>query len=171
MLRAELPAHMLPMADFAITSGLRKSNVLSLTWARCDLARKMVWVEAEDAKGKAPISVPLSDEALAVLVAQIGQHIEYPFTYRGKPIETIKTGFTAACIRAKLGERDKDGQYSGFVWHGFRHTWATWHVQNGTPIEVLQKLGGWADLRMVMKYVHHDPGYLAGFANNSRGKP
>lgn len=61
--------------------------------------------------------------------------------------------------------------YTGFTWHGLRHTWATWHVQNGTPLDVLQKLGGWSDLRMVMNYAHHSPGYLAGFANNTRKQP
>ena len=54
--------------------------------------------------------------------------------------------------------------------HGLRHTWATWHVQNGTPLDVLQKLGGWSDLRMVMNYAHHSPRYLAKFANNEGTK-
>lgn len=42
-----------------------------------------------------------------------------------------------------------------------------WHVQNGTPLDVLQKLGGWASYSMVLRYGHHSPGYLAGFANNT----
>jgi integrase len=62
------------------------------------------------------------------------------------------------------------GSYQGFTWHGFRHTWATWHVQNGTPLDVLQKLGGWSDLRMVMNYAHHAPGFAAGFVGNNRKK-
>ena len=66
------------------------------------------------------------------------------------------------------GSPDRQIGYVGFTWHGFRHTWATWHVQNGTPLEVLQKLGGWSDLRMVMTYAHHSPGFLAGYANNAR---
>ncbi len=38
----------------------------------------------------------------------------------------------------------------------------------GTPLEVLQKLGGWEDLRMVMRYAHLAPEYLASFAGNSK---
>ena len=70
---------------------------------------------------------------------------------------------------AGLGEHTKEG-YVGFTWHGLRHTWATWHIQNGTPVEVLKDLGGWSDLRMVMNYAHHTPGHLASFANNTRKK-
>ncbi|HBN22304.1 MAG TPA: hypothetical protein DD412_03605 [Holosporales bacterium] len=30
-----------------------------------------------------------------------------------------------------------------FRWHDWRHTWASWHAQEGTPLSVLQELGGW----------------------------
>lgn len=168
-LYAELPKHMKPMAEFAIETGLRQANVLGLTWARVDIERKLVWVEAEDAKGDKALPVPLSKGALRVLTEQKGQHDEFVFTYRGKPIKEIKTAFQAACIRAGVGrwDNEKDG-YVGFTWHGLRHTWATWHVQNETPLDVLQKLGGWSDLRMVMNYAHHSPGHLASFADNNR---
>lgn len=182
-LYAELPSHMKPMAQFAVSTGLRQANVLGLTWSRVDLRRKVVWVEAEDMKGGKSISIPLSEEALNVLKNQKDQHDEFVFTYRGKPVKEIKTAFISACLRAGLGSysvpksargsvqgHDERAGYSGFTWHGFRHTWATWHVQNGTPLDVLQKLGGWSDLRMVMNYAHHSPSYLAGFADNTRRK-
>ena len=38
---------------------------------------------------------------------------------------------------------------------------------NGTPLEVLQKLGGWNSLQMVLKYAHLAPEYLATWAGNS----
>lgn len=182
-LQTELPPHMKPMAQFAVSTGLRQANVLGLTWARVDLTRKLVWIEAEDMKGGKSISIPLSEEALHVLETQKNQHAEFVFTFRGKPVKEIKTAFISACIRAGLGSysvprsarsavQSHDGiaGYSGFTWHGFRHTWATWHVQNGTPLDVLQKLGGWSDLRMVLLYAHHSPNYLASFANNIRRK-
>ena len=172
VLYRELPKHMKPMAEFAIESGLRQSNVLQLTWEKVDLERQTMWVEAEDAKANKAIAVPLSRRAVEVLKGQVGGHDTYVFTYQSRPIKEIKTGWINACIRAGLGRYvvDDDGKphYEGFVWHGLRHTWATWHVQNGTPVEVLQKLGGWSDLRMVMKYAHHSPGYLANFANNNQ---
>lgn len=166
-LYAELPTHMKPMAMFAVSTGLRQANVLGLRWDRVDLQRKVIWVEAEDMKADEAVSVPLSKAALDVLTSQIGQHADYVFTFRGRPIKEVKTAFIAACVRAGVGKFDEHGHYEGFTWHGFRHTWATWHVQNGTPTDVLQKLGAWSDSRMVANYAHHAPGHLASFADNT----
>lgn len=169
-LYAELPAHMKPMAEFSIETGLRQANVLGLTWDRTDLARKLVWIEGEETKAGKPISVPLSDRALEILEAQKGAHATHVFVFRGRPIKKVKSAFQLACLRAGVGHITKENKYQGFTWHGFRHTWATWHVQNGTPLEVLQKLGAWSDLRMVMTYAHHAPGFVARYANNTRKK-
>lgn len=173
-LYAELPPHMQPMAEFAIETGLRQANVLGLTWDRVDLDRGFVWIEAEDMKDDDALPVPLSTRAVELLkeVAQgktAGQDTTHVFLYRGKPIKEIKTAFIAACIRAGLGKY-VDGHYDGFTWHGLRHTWATWHVQNETPLDVLQKLGGWADGRMVANYSHHTAGHLAKYADNANGR-
>lgn len=174
-LYAELPGHMKPMALFAVETGLRQANVLGLRWDKVDLERRLVWVEAEDTKGDAALPVPLSDGAMDVLKTKQGEHGEFVFTFRGKPIKEVKTAFIAACCRAGVGRISKTRAgltgYTGFTWHGLRHTWATWHVQSGTPLEVLQKLGGWSDLRMVMHYAHHSPGHLAAYANNITRKP
>jgi integrase len=158
-LYAELPPHLKPPALFALNTGLRQSNVLGLTWRDVDLDRKLVVVAAEDTKDDDHLAVPLNDEAIAALQACQGVHPEFVFTYRNKPIVRPKAGFNDACTRAGIPD---------FTWHGLRHTWATWHIQNGTPVEVLQKLGGWADLRMVMNYAHHAPGFVAQFVNNVR---
>ena len=48
-----------------------------------------------------------------------------------------------------------------------RHTWASRHVQAGTPLEVLQKLGGWSSLQLVLRYAHLSPGLLAQYADNA----
>ena len=37
----------------------------------------------------------------------------------------------------------------------------------GTPLEVLQKLSGWADVKIVQRYAHLSPGFMAQWANNS----
>ena len=56
-----------------------------------------------------------------------------------------------------------------FRWHDLRHIWASWHVQNGTPIHVLQELGGWSDIHMVQRYAHLAPEHLSAYAGNISG--
>ena len=76
-----------------------------------------------------------------------------PFTYRGNPVkQTGATAWENACKRAGIED---------FRWHDLRHTWASWHVQEGTPLHVLQELGGWESPEMVRKYAHLTPWHLA----------
>ena len=158
-LRKALSDHQRAMATFAISTGLRQANVFRLEWSQVDLRRRVAWIHADQAKSGKAIAVPLSTEAVRVLRGQLGRHVQWVFPHRGKAVSEIKTGWKAALKRAGI----KD-----FTWHGLRHTWATWHIMAGTPIEVLQKLGGWSDIRMVLKYAHMDPGYLAQYANNAK---
>jgi len=50
--------------------------------------------------------------------------------------------------------------------HDLRHTWASWHVQAGTPLPVLQQLGGWASYQMVLRYAHLGRDHIAAYADN-----
>jgi len=52
-----------------------------------------------------------------------------------------------------------------FRWHDLRHTWASWHVQNGTSLQELQVLGGWASLEMVLRYAHLSGDHLKAAAD------
>ncbi|MDD5460756.1 MAG: tyrosine-type recombinase/integrase [Methylococcales bacterium] len=54
-----------------------------------------------------------------------------------------------------------------FRWHDLRHTWASWHIQNGTPLHILKELGGWTDLGMVLRYAHLSSQHLEEYAGNS----
>ena len=91
---------------------------------------------------------------------QIGKHLSRVFTYKGNPIRRANTKvFKRVC--ADLGIKD-------FRWHDLRHTWATWHVQRGTPLEVLQELGGWSDYKMVKRYAHFTHQHLKQYVNRSQ---
>lgn len=156
-LLAELPAHMKPMAEFSIETGLRQENVLALRWEKIDLERKHAWFDGYQTKNGDPMAVPLSSGAMRVLLALPGPREGFVFLYRGKPIAEVKTAWRAACVRAGV---------PNFTWHGLRHTWATWHAQADMPLAVLQALGGWKDPRMVANYAHHSTSHLAAWADH-----
>jgi len=142
----ELPEHLKAMVRFTLSTGLRESNVTGLQWGQIDMQRRCAWIHADQAKGKKAIAVPLNNDALAVIRQQIGKHDTHVFTYKGNPVTRANNhAWEKALIRAGITD---------FRWHDLRHTWASWHVQNGTPLHVLKELGGWADLTMVLRYTH-----------------
>ena len=155
-LLAELPPHLRDMAAFSLASGLRAANVTGLRWSAVDLDRRLAWVHPDEAKARRAIPVPLNGEAVTVLQKQIGKDREFVFTFKGKPIEQVST---AAWYKA-LGRAGIEN----FRWHDLRHTWASWHIQGGTPLHVLQELGGWASYSMVQRYAHLAADHLAPWA-------
>jgi integrase len=152
-LRQELPPHLRAMAWFSLLTGLRQRNVRELCWSQVNLGERIAWIHADEAKAGKAIAVPLSEAAVQVLNAQAGKHAECCFTYRGQPIRQVGTkAWRAALQRAGI---------ENFRWHDLRHTWASWHVQGGTPLYALQELGGWASTEMVRRYAHLSPGHLS----------
>jgi len=97
----------------------------------------MAWIHPDQAKTRKAIAVPLNADAINVLRGQLGKHLEYVFTYRGKPVIQVNTKAWKSALK-RAGIED-------FRWHDLRHTWASWHVQQGTPLHVLQELGGWEE--------------------------
>src|SRR5258708_35548319 len=156
-LLAELPAHLADMATFSLATGLRAANVTGLEWSQVDEERKLCWVHPDQAKARRAIAVPLNGEALAIVQRQKGIHATHVFSFRGKPIVQVSTkAWYGALKRAEI---------KNFRWHDLRHTWASWHVQNGTPLFVLQELGGWESVEMVRRYAHLAADHLAPFAD------
>jgi len=158
-LLTELPEHLEAMARFTLATGLRESNVTGLQWSQIDMLRRRAWIHADQAKAEKAIGVPLNDEALAIIQLQVGRHDMYVFTYEGEPVTRANNhAWRKALVRAGI---------SDFRWHNLRHTWASWHVQNGTPLHVLKELGGWAELIMLLRYAHLSSKHLAEYAGNS----
>ena len=145
-LLVKLPQHLGDMATFSLASRLRAANVTGLCWSAVDLDRRLAWVHPDEAKARKAISVSLNGEAISILQKQIGKHREIVFTFKGKRVKQLST---AAWYKA-LGRAGIDN----FRWHDLCHTWASWHVQGGTPLNVLQELGGWSRYSTVQRYAH-----------------
>ena len=154
----ELPAHTEAMARFTLATGLREANVTGLLWEQLDMQRRCAWVYGDQTKSGHDLAVPLNADALAIIRQQLGKHPTHVFTYKGRPLKKAST----RCWRKRL----KRAGIEDFRWHDLRHTWASWHVQAGTPLNVLQELGGWADFSMVLRYAHLSNDHLMAYADN-----
>ena len=155
----ELPQHLKDMATFALATGLRAANITGLCWEQVNMERKQAWVHPDQAKARRAIAVPLNDTALEVLGRQKGNHFVRVFTYEGEPVRQVSTkAWYKALKRAGI---------ENFRFHDLRHCWASWHVQNGTPLHVLQELGGWETPAMVRRYAHLAAQHLAPYADRA----
>jgi integrase len=84
-----------------------------------------------------------------------------------------RLGISEELRNAGLLSREKDvfGKYvEHFVFHGMRHTFATWLGRSGVPIEIIKAIGGWSTDskdRMVSIYTHiDDVTHLLPFVRN-----
>lgn len=150
-------------AIVAVATGMRESELFGLRVSQLDLAQCNAWITHEGAKSKRARSVPLNEDAMSVLERRARTATDLVFTRGytrgGGPPKLIgqidKRDFAQACKAAGMVD---------FNWHDLRHTWASWHVQRGTPLMVLKELGGWETIAMVQKYAHLAPSHLAQHA-------
>ena len=142
----ELPQHLQDMVSFTLYTGLRESNVTQLKWQDVDLKRQHTLVHPDESKTKKAIPVPLNSLAVTLLQKQKGKHPVYVFTYKGSPVTRCNNHAWRKALK-RAGIKD-------FRWHDLRHTWASWHVQNGTSLHELQQLGGWSNYETVLRYAH-----------------
>lgn len=146
-------AHKAP-AVLAVSTGLRKSNIYGLRWSQVDLEKRMAWINPEEAKAGRAIPVPLNDDAYKAIKAQEGKHDVFVFT-----CEQISwKAWQAALKRADLPQAMR--------FHDLRHTFASWHAMAGTPMHVIQELGGWRSASMLQRYAHLSQKHLIEQAKN-----
>lgn len=158
MLMRELPHHLADAMLFTLNTGLRQSNVANLQWNQIAMARRVMWIYADQAKGRKPIGVPLNSIAMELLERRAKSNMQkvHVFEFNGKPLGRFNNhAWRKALQRCRI----KD-----LRWHDLRHTWASWHVQNGTPLHILQKMGGWKTPSMVQVYAHLGADHMAADA-------
>lgn len=165
----ECPEPLKSVVRFALATGLRRSNIINLEWQQIDMQRRVAWIHPEQSKSNQAIGVALNDTACQVLKKQIGHHHKWVFVYTerstrpdGSKTDVVRkmrydanTAWRAALKRAGIED---------FRFHDLRHTWASWLVQAGVPISVLQEMGGWESIEMVRRYAHLAPNHLTEHA-------
>lgn len=151
-----LPNHLKQPFEFSLLTGVRMSNCLNLKWS--DIHGNQISIDGTETKNNKSLCVPLNKRCLELLES-IERSGLYVFTYGGRKMNRASnTGWYNALDKAGL---------KGFRWHDIRHTWATHHVQNGTPLHTLQHLGGWSDFNIVNRYAHLSQDYMTEACENS----
>jgi hypothetical protein len=106
-------------------------------------------------------SGPLSATGVAVIRGQTGKHPTLVFSFRGKAVRQVNTKACAPRCDV-VASTISGGTTCGTPW-------ASWHVQAGTPLHVLQELGGWESVEMVREYAHLSTAHLHEYVDRVHG--
>lgn len=141
---AECPSHLKDILTVAYWSGMRKSEITSLTWTQVDIRGRMFRLEAENTKEGKAKTIPIADPVYEVLKAIPRMiHEQNVFLYYGKPItRNFCQGLKTACNKAGIvWGRDIKG---GFIFHDLRHTFITDMRRAGVDRSVRMAITGHA---------------------------
>jgi len=140
------PPWLQDLIAIAVDTGLRRGELVALSWDRVDLAgREVRLIQTKNGKER---RVPLTARAHAVLArlrrTRAEEHGPFP-SGPGKRPYILVSAYRRA--RTKAGLCD-------VRFHDLRHTFATRLVRAGVDLITVARLLGHSDLRMVQRYAH-----------------
>jgi integrase len=138
--------HLAPAVLLSINTGLRRGELLSLSWTDIAMEEKLLTVRGASAKSGDTRYIPLNDEALKLLKDWRKDSVDGQRVFS---VETsFKTSWSALLERAKV---------TRFRWHDLRHHFASRLVQAGVPLNTVRELLGHGSLAMTLRYAHLAP--------------
>jgi integrase len=130
-----------PLAEFAIETAMRKSEILSLTWKNVSLSRRVA--QLVTSKNGEARTVPLSLRAVALLTA-------LPKTQDGPVFPITSQALDSAWARAKVRAGVSDLHF-----HDLRHEGTSRYALSvGKNLLKLQRITGHKTLQMLTRYTH-----------------
>lgn len=129
-------------ALFSALTGLRFSDIQRLTWGDLEYNDGEYFIRFSQKKTKAPEYHPISEQAVKLM---------------GKPEDNTKQVFSGlrystATSRDIVKWLGLAGITKDVTFHGFRHTYATLQLSNGTDIYTVSKLLGHKNLKTTQIY-------------------
>jgi integrase len=134
------------IAAFALNTGLRIGEILTLTWEQVEIEKNILNVFAH--KTHKVRCVPLNLEARQILDSWVaGRTNEFVFyNYEtGKPFVDLDAGLALACSKAGI---------KGVTWHKLRHTFASRLIESGVDVVTVKELLGHSSIVTTMRYTH-----------------
>jgi integrase len=127
-------------------TGLRKGELLALTWNRVDFDQRTVTIEKR--KNKKPLVQPLVDGAMRILAGLPSRGVSefvFPGDREGRPLVNPDDAWQR--IREKAGLND-------VRIHDCRHSFASFLINANVPILVVSKALGHRSLASSQRYAH-----------------
>lgn len=145
--RASTNRYLLPVVVLAISTGMRRGEIMNLHWHDIDFQRGSILLTAT--KNDTSRSVPLTGLALMLLqdlakVRRLDTTLVFYGSLPNKPMD-LKKPWEAAVRQAGL---------ENFRFHDLRHTAASYLAMNGATTMEIAAVLGHKTLQMVKRYSH-----------------
>jgi len=145
--------HLVPILITALNTGMRKMEVLTLTWEDIDFDKNLITIRKDISKSKKVRRIPINSKLRRILLKQKikTQHSGHVFLtneglpYSPKNPSALKRAFGTACKKAGI---------EGLRFHDLRHTAATRMIENTGNIVAVSKILGHANIKTTMRYAH-----------------
>ncbi len=137
--------HLRPIIVTALHTGMRKSELLCLTWNRVDFDNNLIRLAKTKSGKRRNIGISTTLRGTLQSLPITGKDYVFVNPLTGRPYTDVKRSFRAACDRAKITD---------FEFRNLRDTWASQLALAGVHPKAIMRLGGWASMRMVMKYIN-----------------
>lgn len=136
-----------PILLVALNTGMRRAEILGLTWNQIDFETRRIKVE-KTKSGKVR-HIPIEDDLFKQILNLKNKDGQSPFVFFNpetkQPYQDMKTGFKRACRISGI---------EGLRFHDLRHTFATRLVANGIDIETVRDLLGHHSIVITQRYTH-----------------
>ena len=144
-------ASLRPIVLTALHTGMRKGELLGLTWDLVDMTHGFIRLK-QTKNGKAR-ALPFN-ETLWSLFNRLRTRQDVSWVFHdagGNRWNDIRHPFDAACVTAGLTD---------FHVHDLRHTFASWLMMRGVPLATVSNLLGHTSPTMTLRYAHLSPKHL-----------
>lgn len=143
------------MALMALDCGLRFGEVAELKANDCDFERRLILIR--DPKARVNRFAFMTERVREMLSSRCEEAPKgYLFTNRyGDKMDRISNTFRRAAD--ELFNQDVTDSRQKVCFHTLRHTFASWLVEEGTPLYTVKELLGHADFSMTQRYSHLAP--------------
>jgi len=138
------------MVVIALSTGMRKGEILGLKWTDIDFRRGIIYLL--DTKNSDRREVPMNEAVKQAFVKQ-PKYKDSPYIFcnkYGKPFRDIRKSFFTALKKAGI---------INFRFHDLRHTFASQLVMSGVDLNTVRELMGHKSLRMTLRYAHLSPAH------------
>ena len=146
------PPHLKPVVVAALNTGMRKQEILSLTWDRVDLRHGFILLDRTKNGEKKELSIngTLRSYLEGLAMNNMDGHRHVFHDKDGKPYLDVKRSFLSACKKAGITD---------FHFHDLRHTFASQLVMAGIDLTTVKELLGHKSLAMTLRYAHLAPSH------------